>query len=196
LAPEIAAAIRSELGVEGLFVAYVGGFGFNRALLELVKAVRSVEGVFLILAGDGQQRPEIERAIAGYPRIRYLGVIPYDYALELKGVADVVYRVARIERTPNARYSAPNSLFEALAGGTAVIVSDNGDMGRIVREEGCGIVLDRVGVNQIAEALQALRDPEVLSLMKRNALRAAERRYNWTEATARLIRLYERMVDS
>ena len=68
-------------------------------------------------------------------------------------------------------------------------------MGRIVREEGCGIVLDRVGVNQITEALQALRDPEVLSRMKRNALRAAERRYNWTEAIARLIGLYERVVD-
>ena len=196
LSPERIAAIRNKLGAQGLFVVYVGGFGANRALLELVEAVCSVGGVFLVLAGDGQQRPEIERAITGCSRIRYLGVIPYNRALELKGAADVVYRVARVEQTPNAQYSAPNNLFEALAGGTAVIASDNGDMGRIVREEGCGIVLNRVTANQIAEALQALQDLDVLNRMKRNGLRAAERRYNWTEATARLTGLYERVVNS
>lgn len=190
LADEERARIRTELGVTGLMVVYAGSFGRNRALLELIDAVQQTDGVSLVLAGDGSQRQEIERRIARTSSIKDLGTVGYERALKVKASADVVYRVTRADQVPNARFSAPNALFEALASGVAVLGGDNGDLGKIVREEACGIVLSDISATGVREALNELKDPVRLHKMKENALEAARRKYNWDEARQRLLEVY------
>ncbi len=190
LADEERARIRKELGVTGLMVVYAGSFGRNRALFELIEAVQLTDGVDLVLAGDGNQRREIERRIMRSGSIKDLGTVPYARALQVKASADVIYRVTRADQVPNARFSAPNGLFEALASGVAVIGGDNGDLGDILREEECGIVLSDVSATGVRRALNELKDPVRLHKMKENALDASRRKYNWDEARRRLLELY------
>ena len=182
--------IRRQLGIRGLMVSYAGSFGRNRALLELIEAVENVAGVNLVLAGDGGLRPLIERRIKGNDAIVDLGVISYAEALRIKAASDVVYRAVHADRTPNAKYSAPNNLFEALASGVAVIGGSNGDIGQIIGEERCGIALADVTSSTIGHALETLKNDGVLDEMRKNALAAARRQYNWSEASRRLLDLY------
>jgi len=182
--------LREAWGCDDLVVCYVGGFGPNRALPELIAAVKQVQGTTLVLAGAGSQRATVEKLIKGCDRVVDLGVISYRDALEIKAASDVVYRATRAEGVPNARYSSPNNLFEALAAGAAVIASDNGDLGRIVREAECGVVIGDITVASISEALESMKVPAFLDRMKANATEAALTKYNWREASQRLLALY------
>ena len=185
--------LRGGLGIDGLMVTYIGAFGANRALLELVEAVRETDGVTLVLAGTGNLRLEVEKRIAGCSWIKDLGVIPYQQALEIKAASDVVYRVTKAEQTSNSQYSAPNNLFEALAAGVAVIGSSNGDLGRVLVEEACGVVLEEVSTKCVAHALETLKNQDALHEMRENALKAARQTYNWEEAKRRLTKLYKEL---
>ena len=193
LTDERRSELRAELGIDGLMVTYIGGFGINRALLELIEAVLQTEGVTLVLAGAGELRARAEALSKGCSWIKDLGVVPYQEALEIKSASDVVYRVTKTKQTPNSKYSAPNNLFEAIAAGVAVIGSCNGDLGKILLEEDCGVVLEEVSAQCVARALETLKNQDVLCEMRKNALRAAQQTYNWDEAKGRLIALYREL---
>jgi len=45
---------------------------------------------------------------------------------------------------PNARFSAPNKLFEALAAGKPLVTGDFGEIGEVVRESECGVILPKI----------------------------------------------------
>ncbi|MFX0116915.1 MAG: glycosyltransferase, partial [Candidatus Hodarchaeota archaeon] len=99
-------------------------------------------------------------------------------------------------RNPNAKYSAPNKLFEALAAGKAIITGDFGEIGKIVKEEACGIVLNDCSVNAWGRAFDLLSLNSRLKQYQTNALWAARRRYNWNKAEAVLIAEYYELSQS
>ena len=64
-----------------------------------------------------------------------------------------------IRQNPNARFSAPNKLYEALAAGRPLITGDFGEIADVVREAECGIVLPVYSAEEIRKALAAMKDP-------------------------------------
>jgi len=188
--PAVVAQQRRELAGESrLVVGYVGWLNADRGLEPLLEAVRGLESVGLIVGGDGPLAPRVREAAAQCPRIRYLGFVDPVRVPLYTTLVDTVYY--GLEPTnPNARYSAPNKLFEALAAGKAMVCNDCGELGRIVREEGCGVVVERLTVEALAEALKTLCDEGGLAECQARARRAAERRYNWANAERALLDAY------
>jgi glycosyltransferase involved in cell wall biosynthesis len=179
----------------GLVVCYIGGLTLGRLILPLVAAVRADPSLGLVLVGDGPQLPSLLAAAEGVGRIAYLGKqVPRDQIVNIMGAADVVYYGLRSD-FPNNHFSSPNALYSALAAGCPLLTTDVGEISRIVRSERCGIVFESSNdlsrsVEAIETALRALRAPDVRTTMSRNALRAAETKYNWPAAKAELLSLY------
>ena len=64
-------------------------------------------------------------------------------------------------------------------------------------QHGCGIVVDYGVVDQLEDALTSLeRNPELRSQMGKNARQAYEEEFQWSEMAARLIALYESILES
>ena len=82
--------LRRSLGLNGRNVlAFVGRFGPQKALDLAVEAVAQVDDVTLVLAGDGEGRRELEtQARPLGDRVRFLGALPRERALELLAAAD------------------------------------------------------------------------------------------------------------
>jgi len=101
--------------------------------------------------------------------------------------------------TLNHRLSSPNKLFESLATGLPVVVSDFLEMRRIVLEDPdgpLGAVCEPADPASVAAAIRSILD---LSQAERDALRArclraAHERWNWETESARLVDLYDSLA--
>jgi len=192
--PAQVAQARSALGVspDVLMVAYIGGFSRNREILPLIEAGRDLPGVSLQIWGNGHQREAIQTAIEGASNIFYQGWLQASKVPLYNQVADVIYYCLRGDY-PGAIYNAPNTLANAMAAGKPIIANDVGDLGRIVRQTGCGELLSDVQPVTIRAAIERLRDPEVRNRYGKAGRDAAQNQYNWEKASQKLLSIYNEL---
>jgi glycosyltransferase involved in cell wall biosynthesis len=80
-----------------------------------------------------------------------------------------------------------------MAAQTPILANDVGDLGRIVRSTGCGLLIESATVPAIREGLNQLRQPEVRLRLGRAGRRAAEREYSWDRAARQLTGIYNHL---
>jgi glycosyltransferase involved in cell wall biosynthesis len=162
-------ALRRELGIpEGaLTVVCITQLLRDRKLEELLSAAREVPDLYVIVGGTGSLRNMVVEAAAENPRIVYVGFVPAAKIPDYTCAADIVY-YGFDPANPNARFSAPNKLFEALAAGKPLITGDFGEIGEVVRKASCGLIVE-YGKEAVRAALEALRDPALRRSLARNA---------------------------
>ena len=188
--PDVAATRRGELAPEAaLVVGYVGWLNADRGVAPLLEAVAALDGVALVIGGDGPLADAAREAADGCPRIRFLGYVDPVQIPLYTSVCDVIYYGLDTSNA-NSRFSAPNKLFEALAAGKAVVCNDCGEIGRIVREESCGVVVGSLTRDALVSALSELREPGRLADCQARSQRAGRERYNWRHAERGLLDLY------
>jgi len=127
-------------------------------------------------------------------RFHVLDAVPPDALPEWVASADVGVMPIQAS-TLNHRLSTPNKLFECLAAGTPVVVSDFPDMRRIVLEdpEGpLGATCDPTSPASVAAAIRDVldHDPADTADLRARCLRAAHDRWSWEAESARLVALY------
>jgi glycosyltransferase involved in cell wall biosynthesis len=183
---------RLDIPDDKLIITYIAWLSQERRLGALLDAVEKDQGIFLLIGGDGPLREDVERRSRDRQNIRYLGYVDPSQVPLYTAVADVIY-YGFDPANPNAQYSAPNKLFEALAAGKAVITGRFGEIADIVQRERCGLCLPSLTAENLAGAFQALRQREILKLYQQNAGRAGRERYNWPRAAQELLRAYERL---
>jgi len=187
---------RADLGLrpDAFVVAYIGGFTLGREILPLIRATRYAPEAVVLLLGDGPQREMIEAELAKHPRARYLGRVPQEQVPNYTALADAIYYGLNYQITDdNIHYSSPNALFNALAAGKPLLTTNLGEIARIVQEEQCGMIVEPLTPERLADAIQQLRDPAVRAAMSMKARRAAQEKYNWDVAAATLLNLYRQL---
>jgi len=184
------AAERERLGIRPgqKVIAFIANLGAERRIPELIAAVSQTPDAFLILGGNGPGAEQAKAAAATCPNIAYLGYVQPQRVPFYTALADIVF-YGFDPANPNARFSAPNKLFECLAAGKAMLTGDFGEIGRIVREMQCGVIIPDYDVARIRAAIEGLCG-EVLSEYSRNARRAAGERYSWPRAAEILLANY------
>jgi glycosyltransferase involved in cell wall biosynthesis len=115
--------------------------------------------------------------------------------LDRAGVAQLLGR-ARVgmllfHPLPNHVNAMPHKLFEYLAAGLPVIVSDFPCWRELIGREGCALFVDPLSPASIAEALLwLLRHPAQAAQMGQNGRRAVAENYNWERESERLLTTY------
>ncbi len=186
------------LGPATRVVVYQGGFSRDRGIEQLIAAIPDVPGATLVLLGYGTLQAELERVVA-YPatggRVRILAAVPPTELLDWIASADVVAMLIQ-PTTLNHRLTTPNKLFEALAAGVPVVASDLPGMAPIVRETGCGILVDPTDPAAIAAALRdVLATPaDEMSAWRARCAAAARDSYNWERQMDGLLAEYSRLT--
>ncbi len=186
---------REELGVspKTVLVAYVGGFSQNRALVPFIETAELLPNVEFHLWGDGHQRPQVEASVSQYRNARYHGWLPVDQLPLYFQAADIIYYGLRLDDA-SAAYNAPNTVAQAMASGKPVIATDIGDLGRMIRDTGCGILLDEATPGGIAAAVERLSSPELRETMGSRGLASAVSKYNAEMVQKRLVAHYEQLT--
>ena len=179
------AAARVALGLpaEGALAVGVGrlvpGKGFDVA----ARAVAAVDGLRLLLVGDGEERARI--AAAGEGRVIFAGAQPPDQVA-------AAYRAADVFVLPSEREGWPNVVTEALATGLPVVASRVGGIPQIVGSDPPlhrGALVRPGDVDGFAAALRAV----VGARRRPDEVRAYALQFGWDEPVARLV---ETFVDA
>jgi glycosyltransferase involved in cell wall biosynthesis len=186
---------RQELGLAPgeYVVSYIGGFTRNRLLLPLIEAMHALPNIKLLLWGDGHQRRLVEEAVRGLSNVRYLGWLPADKVPLYTRLSDVIYYCLKPDY-PGAIYNSPNTISNAMAAGRPVIANNIGDLGRIVRKTGCGVLLDEVTPRSVCDAIIKLSDPVLRQKLGEAGHKAAEDEFNWIAVEQRLLNVYRSML--
>jgi glycosyltransferase involved in cell wall biosynthesis len=171
-----------SVGEDELLVIYQGsGINEGRGAEELIDAMALAEGVRLIIAGSGdiirkiRQRGTDSRAAA---RIIFLPVMPWEEMMRYTLGCDAGFSLDT-DTCTNQRYSLPNKLFDYIAAGIPAIASPLPEVSAVIRQYGCGVVLEEVSPEAIAQALVRLRDDRALLAALKEKSGAARRELNW-----------------
>ncbi|MEJ7569038.1 MAG: glycosyltransferase family 4 protein [Gaiellaceae bacterium] len=162
---------RSELGIEGTLLAFAGRLGPAKALDVALAALAELEGVTLLLAGDGPERTALERRAAELglgERACFLGALGRDEVLRL-------FRAADASVLSSAWENFPHTLVEALAVGTPVVATAVGGVPEIVRDGENGLLVPPGDPAALAAALRRyLGDPELQERLRSAAAPSVE----------------------
>ena len=180
-----------------LTVVYAGGLTTIRGAVKMVEAIQLVNGSYrpkLLLCGKiypAQLEAQV-RALPGFARADYRGLVPYEAMPGILAEADV--GLVCLLRVPNYVDSEPTKMFEYMAAGLPVIASDFPAWRRIVEGADCGICVDPEDPSAIAGAIEFMAaHPDRRAEMGENGRRAVLERYNWAVEGRRLLEAYSRL---
>jgi hypothetical protein len=127
---------------------------------------------FILVESWPGLRDELIRIAAGNSRVRFPKPYPMHELVRATNDYDIgIYLLPPINI--NHRYTLPNKLFEFIQARLAIAIGPSPGMARIVREYGCGIVVDDFEPETLAAALNAL-DTAAIASFKRASNEAAK----------------------
>jgi glycosyltransferase involved in cell wall biosynthesis len=179
--------LRRRHGFDGPTLVFAGRLSLQKALHVALRAVAACEGVALVVAGDGPERPRLDRLVAELglgDRVRFLGAQPRETVLELLAAADAEVLSSGWENFPHA-------LIEGLAVGTPVISTEGGGVGEIVDDEVNGLLVPPEDPEALAAAIRRFFADEALRMRLRAAAAGSVARFAPEPVYARLEALLE-----
>jgi glycosyltransferase involved in cell wall biosynthesis len=189
------ASLRDVVGGRGAIIVIHGSLSPGKGLLEAVGALRKLPAdTSLVILGRGELSGLLHRLADSEDlkgRLHLVEPVPQTKLIRLLAGADV----ALITFTPdtlNQRYATPNRLFESLAAGVPVVVSDFPELRHITLAHDVGLVCDPTDPASIARAVARLldEDPESRAARRVRARSAFEGMYNWERQERELVEGY------
>ncbi|NPA71676.1 MAG: glycosyltransferase family 4 protein [Gammaproteobacteria bacterium] len=149
-----------ELELPKSYVVFFGALAPWQGIETMVRSVEEHEwplNVQLVIVGDGIERFKVEAAAARSSAIHYLGPQPYN---KMPGIVANSISSMSPQNDLMGRASKtglfPLKVFESMACGVPVIVSDYPGMADMVRECGCGLVVPPGDPKALAAAVREL----------------------------------------
>jgi glycosyltransferase involved in cell wall biosynthesis len=175
---------RARFGVEGPTLAFAGRVTRQKALEVSLDALAQVEGVSLLVAGDGPdlddvRREATERGLDG--RVRFVGPLGREDVLAL-------FRAADASLLSSSWENFPHTVVEALAVGTPVVATAVGGVPELVRNGENGLLVPAGDAGALADAIRrVVAEPGLRERLAKAAAQSVEH--------LRMDRLYMRLEE-
>jgi len=169
-APQDRQAAKAHFGVAGPVILSVGALIPRKGQDLLVKALPSLPGATLLLAGQGPERSALERladSLGVGERVGLLGAVPHDHLPLLYNAADVM-------ALPSASEGLANAWLEAMACGTPVAITDVGGARELLVDPVAGMLVERT-----SEAFAGGLAQMLAQTPDRVAIRKTAMRFTW-----------------
>ncbi len=176
--------LKKELDLSWKFVIlYSGNLGLTSSLDDLLSAAKilvHIHKITFLIAGEGVKKQEIEESIKR-EQLENVHLIPYqprDRYAELLALADIC--IVTLNQA-SSRSSLPVKTFNSMASARPIlaITSPQSELGRIITQFDCGIVVPEGQADQLADKIETLlKTPEILMEMGKNGRNAVVSFFN------------------
>ena len=191
--------IRRRLGLTTEpVVMWVGGFypwhDLDLLLQSFTLVLQRNPDTKLVLVGDGQTRPSVERIIQknGLRQAVILtGAIAHTSVPEMLSIADMAVVPSVPVLASQGGTGTPLKLFEYMAAGKAIIATALNEAAEVIQDGHNGLLVEAGDVNRFAEAmLGLLNDPIERRRLGQTAREQAVKLYSWEQYTRKLEEIY------
>lgn len=178
-------------------ICYVGGITKIRGIEEVCKAMSLVNtDIRLNLCGKFNE-PAIEKCVResqGWQQVNAHGF------LDRAGVRNILARsiagIVTLHPSPNHIASQPNKMFEYMSAGIPIIASDFPLWREIIVRNECGLLVNPMRPDQIAEAIDYLiNNPKEAQRMGKRGQKAVHEKYNWSFEEKKLFNFYDQILS-
>ncbi|AMM50553.1 hypothetical protein TH61_04300 [Rufibacter sp. DG15C] len=189
--------LRKDLVLEGKqVVLYAGTYGRANDMPLLVETARRLQhrtDIVFVFTGQGFDEPLLEKASQELPNMLLLPPLPRHKVFTLFALAEV--SVVSFIDLPVLQANSPGKLFDSLATGTPVIVTNPGWTKELVERHQCGWYVPAGDSAQLAQTLEnTLHDKAALQRMNVNARKVAETQFDRLQMVPALESIFERVV--
>jgi len=180
-------------------VAYIGSLTLDRGLKEMLQATGIAHKkipVKLILGGSFPNE-RVKHHIETMPEFEH---VEYPGFISRKKIGEVLLRVKAgivfTHSNSNHKFAYMTKLFEYMSAGIPVIASDFPLWREIVESAGCGVLVEPMNIEALAEAIiYVLEHPAEAEEMGRRGRKAIEEKYNWNNENVKLQSLYSNLLS-
>ncbi|GGK84552.1 glycosyltransferase family 4 protein [Rufibacter glacialis] len=191
-------ALREKLGLQGKqVVLYAGTYGRANDMPMLLKAaalLQDQEQICFVFTGQGFEAPLLEEAAKRQKNIRLLPPLPRPDVLALFSLASV--SVVSFIDLPVLKANSPGKLFDSLAMGTPVVVTNAGWTKNLVETHGCGWYVPAGDASALAHSLKKTlgNEPE-LAGMRERAAQEARSKFDRLQMVPVLEEIFEKVAQ-
>lgn len=171
-------------------IVYVGTIQQGRFVERAARAVMGIDGVRMLVWGS---KGRVKEDGFWAPKVLLLPAVGNEWVIRLTAQGSAILAMYDPSRF-QTREGFPNKVYEAMAAGRPVIVSDGTRAADFVRSNGTGMVCD-YGAEGFVDAVVALRDdPSLAEGIGRRAHGLAKSRYNWNREKEVLWNAYRHLA--
>ena len=184
------ASIRREQGVEKATVlAFVGRLAPPKDPLTLLEAVKKLPEAVLLIIGDGELRPQVERSI------RELGLVDRVRLLGQRNDIPRILTASDIFVLSSRWEGLPYTIIEAMMAGLPVVATRVGGVLELVEDGVTGFLVPPRNPDALAEALQRLiADPELRRRMGQTGREKTLKEFTLDRMLRETERVYEEVL--
>lgn len=185
---------------ESFVVSYIGNFTQHRGLDTLIEGfaqfVETTPEAQLLLVGKGNDNyvaglKDLVRSLGVRDRVHFTGWVDFSDVPRYVAASDV--SAVPHASTPHTETTVPHKLFQAMAMGVPVVVSDVAPLSRLVTRTQSGLVSPAGDGGAMATVLNELTDGDRARELGANGRASVEREFNWERDAARLRALYDEL---
>lgn len=183
-------------------LVYAGRFSTDRGMVVIAQALQHLaqQGLHPRLRLLGTWTSQLEeqtfsQAMAGLEdQLEMVGWAPFEQVPAQLVSADVA--LALLQPIERYQVALPVKLFEYMACGLPVVISDFAPNRTVVAGADCGLLVDPTDAAAVAAAVaHLLLDPAEARRLGANGRRAFQTEYNWQALESRLLALYAALLD-
>jgi glycosyltransferase involved in cell wall biosynthesis len=186
---------RAEIGLpENDLLLIIHGTGINadRGGKELLEALKTIDGVSLLIVGSGDTIPELKEIATDKNlsvKVRFIQTVPWEELIRYLKMADTGLSLDK-DTNLNYKFSLPNKLFDYISAGIPVIAGKLPEITGKLKEFNCGLIIETINPENIKVAIEELKsNREKLKTLKANAMGASEV-LNWENERKKLLAFY------
>lgn len=157
-------------------ILYQGAVNVHRGLEQVILAMKYLEGARLVIAGDGDIKPQLESLVQQEGlenKVEFTGRLTIGNLAEITPTADLGLSVEE-DVGLNYRFALPNKLFDYIQAEVPVLVTDLPEMAAIVRHYEIGEITKSLAPKKLADKMKAaLFDDSKRAAWKQNLKEAA-----------------------
>jgi glycosyltransferase involved in cell wall biosynthesis len=195
------ASIRKKYGIDGKMILFVGRLAEKKGVSYLISAMakirKSCPGCKLLIAGDGPDKPLLEKQVANNAlddSVIFAGSISKEKLPAFYHSADVFVLPSIIAKSGDTE-GLGVVLLEAIASGVPVVASKVGGIPDIIIDRKTGLLVEQKSPDEISAAIiSLLRNPKKGKSLSKTALEHVRKNYSWEKVSGDFSEIYSSLA--
>ena len=179
-------------------VVYFGDTGFRRGTLTILEAADKLKdkNIRFLIIGTSREQDLLrkEATIRNLKNVTFAGWIPPAEAMKLISGTDA--GICPFLKNIHHDTTYANKMFQYMALGKPVIVSDCTAQANFVTREKCGLVFEAGNADELCDRIIKLTNRNEYDHLSKNASACVSEKYNWENYGRRLIELYSGLQNN